>query len=130
MWEIIHEESITATENLSIWYKETENLDKSILFEVNRRGLTVTYYHTAFDALDDRFPAAAICYGWDVIQMESREKNGFLNRVGDSDDIANAITCSHDFACEEIFHAAQVILGNEECEGCEPCSRYGNKEVA
>jgi hypothetical protein len=130
MWELIHDESITANENMSIWYKETENLDKSILFEVNKQGLSIGYYHTAFDAFDDRFPAAAICYGWDVIQVESGEKDGFLSRVADSDDITHAITCDHDFTCEEIFHAAAVLLDNEECEGCEPCARYGKKEVA
>jgi hypothetical protein len=130
MWEIIHDESITANENMTIWYKETENLDKSVLFEVNRQGLTIGYYHTAFDALDDRFPAAVICYGWDVIQVENREKDGFLDRVDNSDDITKAMGCDHDFTCEEIFHAAQVILDNEECDGCEPCARYGQKEEA
>lgn len=130
MWELIHDESLTADQTLSVWYKETENLDKSILFEVNRQGLTVGYYHTAMDAMYDRFPAASICYGWDVIQVEGGEKDSFLNRVSDSDNINTAMTCDHDFTCEEVFHAAQVILGNEECDGCEPCARYGKKEEA
>ena len=112
MWELIHDESITASENI----------------ERNSQGLEIAYYHTAFDAFDDRFAAAAICYGWDVIQVESGEKDGFLSRVADSDDITHAITCDHDFTCEEIFHAAQVVLDNEECDGCEPCARYGKKE--
>ena len=129
MWELIHDESITSNENLSIWYRETENLDKFILFEMNKQGLTVAYYHNAFDAIDGRFAAAEICYGWDVLQVESREKDAFLTRVSMDDNIKSTISCDHDFSCEEIFHAAQVVLGNEECEGCESCARYGTEGV-
>lgn len=130
MWELIHDESITANENLSIWYRESENLDKFILFEKNEQGVWIVYYHTASDALSGKFPAATICYGWDVIQMESKEKDAFLNKVVGFDDIGKSITCDHDFTCEQISHAAAVMLSNEECEGCEPCARYGYKEEA
>jgi hypothetical protein len=128
MWELIHDESITASENMSIWFDEARATERSILFERNREGLVIGYYHAAFDALGDRFPAATICYGWDVIQVEKNEKDPFLTRVSASADIRNAITCDHDFTCEEIFHAAAVLLGNEDCEGCGPCSRYGKEE--
>ena len=128
MWHIIHDESITASENLSIWLDGANASERSILFEMNREGLRVTYHHTAFDALDGRFAAADICYGWDVIQVESREKDSFLTRASGSDDITKPMGCDHDFTCEDVFHTAQVWLGNEECEGCEPCARYGQKE--
>lgn len=130
MWHIIHDESITANENLSIWFDDARASERSILFETNREGLVIGYYHSAFDALDDRFPAATICYGWDVIQMENKEKDAFLTKVVGSDDIRKAITCDHDFSCTAIYHVAAVMLSNEECEGCEPCSRYGYKEEA
>lgn len=134
MWELIHDESITANENLSIWYRESENLDKFVLFEMNKQGLTVAYYHNAFDAIDGRFPAAEICYGWDVLQVENREKDAFLTRISVEDEVyekfgKSIVTCDHDFTCDEILHAAQVVLGNEECDGCEPCARYGKEGV-
>lgn len=128
MWELIHDESITANENLSIWSKGGRN-DREILFERNSQGLTISYYHTAFDGINEKFPAARICYGWDVIQMENREKDAFLERVVDNQDIHQVLSCDHDFSCEEIFHTAQVVLENEECDGCLPCARYGLEGV-
>ena len=38
MWHIIHDESITANENLSIWMREGKG-DQEILFEKNNQGL-------------------------------------------------------------------------------------------
>ncbi len=49
MWHIIHDESITANENLSIWTKDGS--DREILFERNSQGLEIAYYHTAFDGI-------------------------------------------------------------------------------
>ena len=130
MWHIVHDESITANENLTIWMKDASGLDREILFERNSQGLEIAYYHTAFDGIYEKFPAAKICYGWDVIQMENNEKDAFLERVVDNQDIHRVLSCEHDFTCEEIFHAAAVMLSNEECDGCEPCARYGYKEEA
>ena len=122
MWETIHTEEMRADRTLTIFYRESENNDKSILFETNVQGLYISYYGGALDAINAVNRLTQVCYGWDVLMSEadSKVRDAFFwstleGRLGDDG-------CAHGpYACDQVFHAAQVLLGNEECEGCEVC---------
>ena len=119
-WNLVHDESLRADRTLTIW--RNEGRDRT-LFEVNREGLYIMYYFTAADALNNDNQAANICYGWDLVMSEGDDavRGAWMNRV--SDNIGNDVmTCEHTgFTCDEMFHAAQVILGNEDEDNCAVC---------
>lgn len=122
MWEQIHDEHLTPNRVMSVLYRKTENDDTFVLFEVNRAGQFVDYFISAQDAVVEGNRVTSICYGWDVLMVEAGGgvRDAFLssvteNRLADEG-------CAHGaYTCVQIFHAAQVLLGNEECEGCEVC---------
>lgn len=119
-WNLVHDESLRADRTLTIW--RNEGRDRT-LFEVNREGLYISYYFTAADALNNDNKAADICYGWDLVMSEGDDavRGAWMNRV--SDNIGNDVmTCEHTgFTCDEMFHAAQVILGNDDEDNCAVC---------
>jgi hypothetical protein len=119
-WNLIHDESLRADRTLTIW--RSESSDRT-LFEVNREGLYISYYFTAADALNNDNKAADICYGWDLVMSEGSDavRGAWMNSVADN--IGNdAMTCEHiRFTCDEMFHAAQVILGNDDEDNCAVC---------
>ena len=126
MWQVIHTEELRATRTLTIFYRESENYDRSILFETNVDGLYISYYGTARDAITAENRITQVCYGWDVLMSEADDfehqnlRDAFFwsileNRLGDDG-------CAHSpYTCDQVHHAAQVLLNNEECEGCEVC---------
>lgn len=122
MWEQIHDEHLTPNRVMSVLYRKTENDDTFVLFEVNRAGQFVDYFISAQDAVVEGNRVTSICYGWDVLMVEARGgvRDAFLSSVTE-----NRLTdegCAHGpYTCVQIYHAAQVLLGNEECEGCEVC---------
>jgi len=121
-WNLVHDESLRADRVLTIW--RNESTDRT-LFEVNREGLYIMYYFTAADALLNENKVADICYGWDLAMSEGDDavRGAWLNRVADN--IGNdPMTCEHDhFTCNEMFHAAQVLLGNEDEDNCAVCEQ-------
>lgn len=122
MWEQIHDEHLASNRVMCVLYKKTENDDTFLLFEVNRAGQFVDYFISAQDAVAGENRVTSVCYGWDVLMVEQRGsvRDAFLssvteNRLADEG-------CAHGaYTCVQVFHAAQVILGNEECERCEVC---------
>jgi len=122
MWQIVHTEELLADRTLTIFHKDSGYGDHKTLFETNVQGLYISYYGGALDALNAENRLTQICYGWDVLMSEAddRVRDAFFwsaleDRLGDNG-------CAHSpYTCDQVHHAAQVLLGNEECEGCEVC---------
>lgn len=123
MWQIIHTEELRADRTLSIFYRQSENGDDFVLFETNVDGLYISYYGDARDAITAENRLTQVCYGWDVLmaeQSDSKVRDALFaaalnNSLGDDG-------CAHDpYTCDQVHHAAQVLLGNEDCDGCEVC---------
>lgn len=120
-WDLIHDESLRADRTLTIW---RNNANDRTLFEVNREALYISYYFTAADAMLNENKAADICYGWDFLMSEGDDaiRAAWLNRVA-SNVGGDPLTCEHDkWSCDQMFHAAQVILGNEDEDNCAVCA--------
>jgi hypothetical protein len=119
-WNLVHDESLRADRTLTIW--RNEGRDRT-LFEMNREGLYISYYFTAQDAINNDNKTADICYGWDLVMSEGDDavRGAWMNRVADNIG-ADTLSCEHTgFTCEEMFHAAQVILGNDDEDNCAVC---------
>lgn len=123
MWQIIHTEELRADRTLSIFYRQSENGDDFVLFETNVEGLYISYYGDARDAITAENRLTQVCYGWDVLmaeQSDSKVRDALFaatlnNSLGDNG-------CAHNpYTCDQVHHAAQVLLGNEDCDGCEVC---------
>lgn len=123
-WNLVHDEALRADRTLTIW--RNDSTDRT-LFEVNREGLYIMYYYTAADAMSNDNQAANICYGWDLLMSEGEDsvRGAWMNKVADN--IGNDVmTCEHgEESCERMFHAAQVLLGNEDEDGCDVCKAWG-----
>jgi len=122
MWQIVHTEELRADRTLTIFHKDSGYGDHKTLFETNVQGLYISYYGGARDAITAENRLTQICYGWDVLMSEADDKvrdaffwSALEGRLGDDG-------CAHGpYTCDQVFHAAQVLLSNEECEGCEVC---------
>jgi hypothetical protein len=122
MWQIVHTEELRADRTLTIFHKDSGYGDHNTLFETNVEGLYISYYGGVLDAINAVNRLTQICYGWDVLMSEADEKvrEAFFasvleNRLEDDG-------CAHfPYTCDQVHHAAQVLLGNDECEGCEVC---------
>ena len=122
MWQIVHTEELRADRTLTIFHKDSGYGDHNTLFETNVEGLYISYYGTARDAITAENRITQVCYGWDVLMSEAddRVRDAFFwsaleGRLGDNG-------CAHSpYTCDQVHHAAQVLLGNDECEGCEVC---------
>lgn len=123
MWEVIHTEELRADRTLTIYFQKAEDLSSdSALFETNVQGLYISYYGGVLDALNAVNRLTQICYGWDVLMSEAdgTARDAFFWSI-----LAGRLQddgCAHGpYTCDQVHHAAQVLLGNEECEGCEVC---------
>jgi hypothetical protein len=122
MWQIVHTEELRADRTLTIFHKDSGYGDHNTLFETNVEGLYISYYGGARDAITAENRITQICYGWDVLMSEADDKvrdaffwSALEGRLGDDG-------CAHSpYTCDQVHHAAQVLLGNDECEGCEVC---------
>ena len=122
MWEIIHDEAWRADRTMTLYHNRSESGQNAVLFEVNVQGLYISYYGDALDAVNNSHRLTQICYGWDVLMSENDQtiRDAFFastleGRLGDDG-------CAHfPYTCDQVFHAAQVLLNNEECDGCEVC---------
>jgi hypothetical protein len=113
-WNLVHDEYLgTPDRNLSIWSAPYES-DSRVLFEVNEKGLRIKYYQTAKDAIEGRFAIADCCYGYTMLMWEEKETDDWFDKVWANQDTEEVITCEHDGTCDDEFHRAQVVLGNEE----------------
>lgn len=129
-WEVVHQESPRADLTIEAWQHYEQ---KNLLFVREDQGLRIGVYSCAEDAIEDNtdFALAQVCYGWYTILWEKRNKQAHDDFLSDCD-IRSAqghgvpFDC-HDNPgeCEDAFHVAQVLLGNEECAGCDRCKEEG-----
>jgi hypothetical protein len=125
-WEQTYDEHLANDSALRLMVRrggESVGQPDRVLFERDDQGLTVSYYFTAQNAVMGQYPVATICYGWDTVLCEKDDKRlAFLDKVSEHIGMDYPLGCEHDgFTCEQMFHAGQVILGNDEPDGCEVC---------
>jgi hypothetical protein len=128
-WLQVHQESPRASLNIEAWQQEEK---KNLLFVRDEDGLRVSVYSCAEDALDGKndFALAEVCYGWYTLLWEQGKREAHSDFLDDCDTRSAAghnipFAChDHPGECEDAFHAAQVILENEECEGCDICTEH------
>jgi hypothetical protein len=126
-WLQVHQESPRAELNIEAWQQEEK---KNLLFLRDEAGLRVSVYSCAEDALDGKndFALAEVCYGWYSLLWEQGKREAHSDFLDDCDTRSAAghnipFAChDHPGECEDAFHAAQVILENEDCEGCDICN--------
>lgn len=128
-WLQVHQESPRADLNIEAWQQEEK---KNLLFVRDESGLRVSVYSCAEDALDGKndFALAEVCYGWYTLLWEQGKREAHSDFLDDCD-TRSAEGHGIPFAChdnpgecEDAFHAAQVILENEDCEGCDICTEH------
>jgi hypothetical protein len=128
-WLQVHQESPRADLNIEAWQQEEK---KNLLFVRDEAGLRVSVYSCAEDALDGKndFALAEVCYGWYTLLWEQGKREAHSDFLEDCDTRSAAghnipFAChDHPGECEDAFHAAQVILENEDCDGCEICTEH------
>jgi hypothetical protein len=128
-WLQVHQESPRAELNIEAWQQEEK---KNLLFLRDEAGLRVSVYSCAEDALDGKndFALAEVCYGWYSLLWEQGKREAHSDFLDDCDTRSaeghNIPFACHDNPgeCEDAFHAAQVILENEDCEGCDICTEH------
>ena len=128
-WLQVHQESPRADLNIEAWQQEEK---KNLLFVRDEAGLRVSVYSCAEDALDGKndFALAEVCYGWYTLLWEQGKREAHNDFLEDCDTRSaaghNIPFACHDNPgeCEDAFHAAQVILENEDCEGCDICTEH------
>ena len=128
-WLQVHQETPRADLNIEAWQQEEK---KNLLFVRDEAGLRVSVYSCAEDALDGKndFALAEVCYGWYTLLWEQGKREAHSDFLDDCDTRSAAghnipFAChDHPGECEDAFHAAQVILENEDCEGCDICTEH------
>jgi hypothetical protein len=128
-WLQVHQETPRADLNIEAWQHYEQ---KNLLFVRDEAGLRVSVYSCAEDALDGKndFALAEVCYGWYALLWEQGKREAHNDFLDDCDTRSAAghnipFAChDHPGECEDAFHAAQVILENEDCEGCDICTEH------
>jgi hypothetical protein len=116
---LVHQESPRSDLNIEAWQHHEQ---KNLLFLRDESGLRVSVYSCAEDALDGKndFALAEVCYGWYTLLWErgkSEAHNDFLDDCDTRSEEGHNIpfSCHENLGeCEDAFHEAQVVLGNEE----------------
>lgn len=132
-WSMIHDEDITASKSLRVLARLGDGkgyIDTPVLFERDDDGLYITYYRTAQDALNRDNKIGDICYGWDILMAEGDD----AARLAWYDLLVHHVSgeplyCVHKgYTCEQMFHAAAVLLGNEDEDNCAVCAVWCEEE--
>lgn len=126
-WIPVHEESLRGDTTIEAWLQDDP---KNLIFIRNDQGLSYRVYSTMEDAVngDTSVALADVCYGWYTLLWEQQGHKAHSDFLKDCDTRSAEghgvpFEC-HDNAglCEDAFHAAQVLLENEECAGCDACT--------
>jgi len=123
-WELIGSETLgMGSQSLTIYKRVFGTGEIDLLYARNDSGLLVRFYNKAFDAVNDQRTVGEICYGYDTL-VHGRDKEQELFNLMLSRDERERVSWSEKFervcehkplSCEEMNHAAQVYLDNEEC---------------
>ena len=133
-WSMIHDEDITASRSLRVLARLGDGkgyIDTPVLFERDDNGLDITYYFTAQDALARENKIGSICYGWDILMAEGDDaaRLAWYDILVKRGHQAETLSCLHTgYTCEQMFHAAAVLLGNEDEDNCAVCAVWCEEE--
>lgn len=130
-WKRIHEEAPSGDTNIEGWYNADKN---ALLFLRDNQGINFTIYQSCEDVAGDNtdFALANVCYGWYTFLWEGDNESAhddFLDdcwtRAQDFSGPEHTFEChTQPGECEDAYHAIQVKLENEECDGCAICTEY------
>jgi hypothetical protein len=132
-WRNVHEESPRGDLTITAYLNTEQN---RLLFVRNSQGLAIGVYASAERAIDghDEFVLAEVCYGWYTLldrtdgyfASDAKPHDDFLDDCDTrSAEGTKPFVCHDNLGdCEDAFHAVQVWLENEECEGCAICTEY------
>jgi hypothetical protein len=121
VWNLVHDEEFRNDTTMTVHYADGLGL----IFAVNSEGLTIQFYNSARDAVLAEHRIGEICYGEDIVLYE--DGHGLYSELLDKVFAATEdkpYGCEHEGTCEERFHEAQVILGNDEEDDCKSCQKY------
>lgn len=127
-WESVYEEDLPKMANLLIMLRRKS--DGETLIEVNQEGLYINLYRSIVSALNNEHAVAKICYGQDILNdyLADGARDHWLDRVAEHANWREEpISCEHGgISCDDMFHTAQVVLENEECDDpkCAPCVHF------
>lgn len=122
-WDLVHEECPSADVNIEAWHQN------GLIFVRNDQGLMYHVYSCMEDAVENNtdFALASVCYGWYNMKWERGGKKAHDDFLTACDRLSInfnhiPIRCHENAGeCEDAYHAAQVLLDNEECDGCDRC---------
>lgn len=120
-WKQLHQESPKADTTIESWYNESRD---ALLFVRDNAGTTTGVFSTAEDVVENNtdFALADVCYGYYTMLFEGEVKSAHDDFLDDCWERSAYFTgTEHQFVChenagecEDAFHSAQVVLGNEE----------------
>jgi len=126
-WSEVHSESPRGDTTIEAWLQDEP---RNLIFVRNDQGLHIRVYSTMEDAVagDESMALANVCYGWYNLLWEQKSIEGHNDFLTDCDTRSAErhgvpFECHENAGeCEDAYHAAAVLLENEECDGCNACT--------
>ncbi len=130
IWKSVEGEALAADITTTKW---TNTGTGATITETNEQGLRYTYERLviAADGVNVEPQAATICYGFAEAYADHLGLDRWLGLVAvalplssftKSGVLSMCEVVHSGYTCDQMLHAGQVRLGNEECDGCAPCS--------
>jgi hypothetical protein len=130
IWKSAEGEALAADITTTKWVNAGTG---ATITETNEQGLRYTYERIviATDGVNVEPQAATICYGFAESYADHLGLDRWLGLVAVSlplssftkSGVLSMCEVVHSgYTCDQMLHAGQVRLGNEECDGCAPCS--------
>lgn len=130
IWKSVEGEALAADITTTKW---TNTGTGATITETNEQGLRYTYERVviATDGVNVEPQAATICYGFAESYADHLGLDRWLGLVAVSlplssftkSGVLSMCEVVHSgYTCDQMLHAGQVRLGNEDCDGCAPCS--------
>jgi hypothetical protein len=130
IWKSVEDEALAADITTTKWVNAGTG---ATITETNEQGLRYTYERIviATDGVNVEPQAATICYGFAESYADHLGLDRWLGLVAVSlplssftkSGVLSMCDVVHEgYTCDQMLHAGQVRLGNEDCDGCAPCS--------
>jgi hypothetical protein len=132
-WKNIHSEAPSGNITIESWYNADKN---ALLFLRDNAATTFGVFTCVEDVVENNtdFALAEVCYGYYTFLWENAEDNetghdDFLDdcweRSAHFTGVEHQFSCHDNLGeCEDAYHAIQVKLENEDCDGCDICTEY------
>ena len=129
-WKAGETESLAADMTTTKW---THTGTGATITELNEQGLRYLYERMviAADGVNVEPQAAVVCYGFAEAYADHLGLDRWLGLVAVSLPLSSFTkkgllrmcdVVHEGYTCDQMLHAGQVRLGNEDCDGCAPCS--------